>query len=69
MVTCPEKPPLFRIVCFNGRGQACADYLTKGRRVFVQGCQRTRTYNDRDGEERRATVVNTKTEARCRLAI
>jgi len=52
-----EHVEWFRIVCFNGRGQACADYLKKGRRVFVQGPQRTRTYTDRDGEERRATEV------------
>jgi len=52
-----EHVEWFRIVCFNGRGQACADYLNKGRRVFVQGPQRTRTYTDREGEERRATEV------------
>ena len=40
------------IVCFNGVAAACAEYLTRGRQVYVEGRLRTRTYTNRNDEEK-----------------
>lgn len=39
------------------RGERVAQYLTKGRQVFVEGRLQTRSYEDRNGEKRFRTEV------------
>ncbi|MDE0261681.1 MAG: single-stranded DNA-binding protein [Bryobacterales bacterium] len=39
------------------RGERVAQYLTKGKKVFVEGRLQTRSYEDRNGEKRYKTEV------------
>ena len=41
--------------------EALAQYLTKGKQVFVQGSLHTREWEDQDGNKRRATDVKART--------
>ena len=52
-----EHTEWYRVVAFNGVGEACAQYLEKGRRVYVEGHLRTRTYTNRDEQERTITEL------------
>jgi single-strand DNA-binding protein len=52
-----EHTEWFRVVAFNGVGAVCAEYLTRGRQVYVEGLLRTRTYANRDGEEKAVTEL------------
>ena len=49
-----EHTEWFRVVCFNGVAGAAAQYLSRGRQVYVDGRLRTRTYTDRNEEESRS---------------
>lgn len=42
----------YRVTAFGRQGEAAAQYLTKGREVFVQGRHRTEEWEDRDGKLR-----------------
>jgi single-strand DNA-binding protein len=44
-------------VTFNGTAESCAKYLSRGRRVYVEGRLRTGTYTNRDGEEKTTTEL------------
>ncbi len=46
-----------RIVAFGKLGEICAEYLTKGKQVYVEGRLRTRSWEDRDGNKRWTTEV------------
>jgi single-strand DNA-binding protein len=39
------------------RGENLANYLTKGKQVYLEGRLRTRSYEDKDGQKRYATEV------------
>jgi len=52
-----EHTEWYRVVAFNGVGEACAQYLEKGRRVYVEGHLRTRTYTNRNEEEKTITEL------------
>lgn len=52
-----EHTEWYRVVAFNGVGEACAQYLEKGRRVYVEGRLRTRTYTNRDEQEKTITEL------------
>jgi single-strand DNA-binding protein len=52
-----EHTEWFRVVAFNSTVAACKEFLSRGRRVYVEGRLRTRTYTNRDGEERTATEL------------
>ena len=52
-----EHTEWYRVVAFNGVGEACAQYLEKGRRVYVEGHLRTRTYTNRDEQEKTITEL------------
>ena len=43
-----EHTEWFRVVTFNGAGAACKEFLSRGRRVYVDGRLRTRTYTNRE---------------------
>jgi single-strand DNA-binding protein len=47
----------FRVVTFNGTSVACKEFLSRGRRVYVDGRLRSRTYTNRDGEEKTVTEL------------
>ena len=45
------------VVAFGGVAATCAQYLRRGRRVYVEGRLRTREYQATDGSTRRSTEV------------
>lgn len=52
-----ERTTWLRVVAFNGIGQACAEHLTKGEAVYVEGRLQVREYEDKDGKERTSVEV------------
>ena len=52
-----ERTTWLRVVAFNGIGQACAEHLAKGDRVYVEGRLQVREYEDKDGNERTSVEV------------
>ena len=52
-----ERTTWLRVVAFNGIGQACAEHLTKGDGVYVEGRLQIREYEDKDGNERTSVEV------------
>lgn len=46
----------YAVVTFNGLAEACGNYLSTGRRVFVRGRNRTRSY-EKDGAKRYVTEL------------
>lgn len=52
-----EHTEWFRVVCFNGVAAACAEYLSRGRQVYIEGRLRTRTYTNRNDEEKTVTEL------------
>jgi len=46
-----------RIVAFGKLAESCAEYLTKGRGIYVKGALRTRKWESKDGITRYATEV------------
>jgi len=45
------------VVAWSGQADSCAQYLTKGRQVLIEGRLQTRPWTDRDGNERQKTEV------------
>ena len=45
------------IVCWRQTAELCARYLSKGRKVAVEGSIQTRTYDAQDGSKRYVTEV------------
>ena len=45
------------VIAFGRLAEICADYLTKGRLVFIEGKLRTREWEGRDGLHRYTTEV------------
>lgn len=52
-----ERTEWHRIVCWGKLGKNCAEYLTKGRSVLIEGKLQTRQWEDRDGKKRFTTEV------------
>jgi single-strand DNA-binding protein len=50
-----ESVQWFRIVSFGRLAEVCAEFLAKGRHVFVEGRLQCRIWEDRNGEKR--TIV------------
>jgi single-strand DNA-binding protein len=51
----------YLVVAFNGLAEACGNFLGRGRRVFVRGRNRTRSYEGQDGKKRWVTEVIAET--------
>ena len=52
-----EKTEWHNIVVWGKQAETCAQYLDKGRTVYVEGRLRTRSWDDKDGQKRYATEV------------
>lgn len=52
-----EKTTWLRIVAFSGVGRSCAEYLTKGQAVYVEGRLQIREYEDKDGDRHTSVEV------------
>lgn len=46
-----------RIVCFGRTAENCNQYLSKGRRVYVEGRLTTRKWEDKEGRDRWTTEI------------
>jgi single-strand DNA-binding protein len=46
----------YAVITFNGQAEACGNYLSTGRRIFVRGRNRTRSY-ERDSVKRWLTEL------------
>ena len=47
-----DEVSFIRIVVWARRAEVCAEYLTKGSPVFVEGRMRSRTWQGQDGQTR-----------------
>jgi single-strand DNA-binding protein len=56
-----ERTEWHRIVAWGRTGELCAQYLSKGRTVYVEGRLQTRDWEDREGNKRSTTEVNAQT--------
>lgn len=52
-----ERTEWHRIVVWGQRAELCAQYLSKGRQVYIEGRLRTRSWEDRDGNTRYTTEI------------
>ena len=52
-----EKTEWHRIVVWGPQADSCAQYLSKGRQVFVEGRLQTRQWDDKDGNKRYTTEI------------
>jgi single-strand DNA-binding protein len=52
-----EQTEWHNIVAFGKLAEFCAQYLSKGRTVYVEGSIRTRTYDDEKGNRRYFTEI------------
>jgi len=53
-----ERTEWHRIVVWGKTGENCAQYLSKGRTVYVEGRIQTREWEDREGQKRTTTEIN-----------
>lgn len=52
-----QPPDWFNIVAFGKTGENCAQYLTKGREVLIEGQMKPRSYEDKEGNKRYITEI------------
>ncbi|HJU23007.1 MAG TPA: single-stranded DNA-binding protein [Casimicrobiaceae bacterium] len=52
-----ERTEWHRVVLFGRQAEVAAEYLKKGRSVYIEGRLQTRKYNDKDGVEKYATEI------------
>jgi len=56
-----ERTEWHRIVVWGKVGELCAQYLSKGRTVYVEGRIQTREWEDKEGNKRFTTEINAQT--------
>jgi single-strand DNA-binding protein len=56
-----ERTEWHRIVVWDKQAETCAQYLQKGRSVYVEGRLQTREWEDKEGQKRRTTEVVAQT--------
>ncbi len=58
-----EETEWFRVVCWAALAERTAEYLRKGRKVYVEGRLQTRSWEGQDGQKRYTTelIANTVT--------
>ena len=52
-----EDTQWHRVVVWGSQAEHCAEYLSKGRQVHVEGRLQTRQWEDRDGNKRYTTEI------------
>jgi single-strand DNA-binding protein len=52
-----EESEFHRIVAWNKLGELCSQFLTKGRKVYVEGRLSTRSWTAQDGQQRSITEI------------
>ena len=53
-----EKTEWHRVTLWGKLAESVADYLTKGKQIYVEGKLQTRKWQDKDGADRYTTEVN-----------
>ena len=56
-----ERTEWHRIVVWGKQAESCAQYLQKGRSVYVEGRLQTRDWEDKDGNKRQTTEITALT--------
>ena len=56
-----ERTEWHRIVVWGPTGERCAQYLSKGRTVYIEGRLQTREWEDKEGQKRKTTEINAQT--------
>lgn len=52
-----EHTEWHRIVVFGKLAEICGEYCRKGRQVYIEGSIRSRTYKDRDGNDKTVSEI------------
>jgi len=52
-----EKTEWHRVVVWGKQAQVLAEYMSKGKQVYVEGSLQTRSWDDRDGNKRTTTEI------------
>lgn len=52
-----ERTEWHRVVAWGRTGEICAQYLAKGRSVYVEGRIQTREWEDKEGQKRWSTEI------------
>ncbi len=52
-----EKTEWHRIVAWGKLGEICAEYLSKGKQVYIEGRLQTREWEDTDGNKKQTTEI------------
>lgn len=52
-----DQTTWFRVTLWNRQAETAAQYLTKGRPVYIEGRLRVEEYTDRDGKQRHSLEV------------
>ena len=52
-----READFFNVICWRQTADFCARYLSKGRRIAVEGSIQTRSYDAQDGSKRYVTEV------------
>ncbi len=56
-----ERTEWHKIVVWGKTGEMCAQYLSKGRTVYIEGRIQTREWEDKEGIKRYTTEINAQT--------
>ncbi len=56
-----ERTEWHRIVAWGKTAELCAQYLSKGRSVYIEGRLQTREWEDKEGQKRRTTEITANT--------
>lgn len=55
-----EKTEWHRIVAWRKLAEICGQYLTKGKKVYIEGSLQTRSWDDKDGSKHYTTEIVAK---------
>lgn len=56
-----ERTEWHRIVTWGKTAELCAQYLSKGRSVYLEGRLQTREWEDKEGQKRKTTEITAQT--------
>jgi len=56
-----ERTEWHRIVAWGRTAELCAQYLAKGRTVYIEGRLQTREWENKEGQKQRTTEINAQT--------
>lgn len=56
-----DRTEWHRIVAWGRTGELCAQYLSKGRTVYIEGRIQTREWENREGQKQRTTEIVAQT--------